>query len=370
MLPSCVVRHRGACWPMPNPYQELLERARRNVWLCIGQAGQLRTACALNWLQALKLWESCDDIHAAYWEDRLVVRAFGPTLAPDHVITLTNPFPRVYESNDFERQTNLKDQHAGRITQLAYKYDTSQLGILKRKDPRNFDKGGVGGVNRKYELGLHDISATLVNRVRPIADQLHKKEDAKVMFLPLSQMEDQALCSALLLSLEQQPADPELAHFIRARVTRVKIAGSTDLGTGFTAFPRGREYKLKYTLPTSGIPDELTYPEFLARHQHLARNFSDILKNQPGPKNEVLLAVRGHGNPYMPVFAYYKEPTQDTGGTWFAHQLRYVGSKWVLSRTDVMVFHDPKAGRLRNPLLIQGQGAGPPPPPPPPPRKL
>lgn len=353
---------------MPNPYQELLEGARRNLWLCIGQPGGLREQRALNWLGALKLWESCDGVHAAYAEDRLVVRAFGPTLPPDHVIKLTNPFPRVYESSDVERRTNLNDDHAEHIQQLGYKYDTSQVGILKRKDPRNFDKGRVNG---KYELGLHDISATLVNPIRPIVDQLHKKENAKVMFLPLTQMEDQGLCSALLHNLELPPAEPALAHYIRARVTRVKVAGSTDLATGFSAFPRGDgQYKLKYTLPTSGFPDELTYSQFLAHHQRLARNFSEILENQPGPKNEVLLAVRGHGNPYMPVFAYYKDPTRDTGGTWFAHRLRYVGHKWVLSETNVIVFHDPKAGRLRNPLPIQWQGSGPPPPPPPPFRKF
>lgn len=69
-------------------------------------------------------------------------------------------------------------------------------------DPSNFVSR-----QKKYENGLHDLSASLLNKDIGLFDQIHNKEEgAFFAFLPLPEMEDQALLYKLTRAFRPQRA--------------------------------------------------------------------------------------------------------------------------------------------------------------------
>lgn len=69
----------------------------------------------------------------------------------------------------------------------------------------------------KYAAGLHDLSASLLNKDVSIFDQIHNKEDgAHSAFLPLTEEKDQELLFNLILCAKKVPAlYPGFARFAR-----------------------------------------------------------------------------------------------------------------------------------------------------------
>jgi hypothetical protein len=190
----------------------------------------------------------------------------------------------------------------------------------------------------KYAAGLHDLSASLLNKDVSIFNQIHNKDNgAHFAFLPLSQEEDQELLFNLILSAKKAPALYNRVRTIRANMTRVKLACEYDMGIVYSATPVlnwmdrvGKEikgkglganfkeaiqlpaYKLRYGLGMETAVTEdgkktmkhVTKDVYEGR-QKAARSFKSILGVRAagdGQKNEIVIAPRKHRGPF-PVYA-------------------------------------------------------------------
>jgi hypothetical protein len=141
--------------------------------------------------------------------------------------------------------------------------DSSALAV-----PSNF-----ASREKKYEEGLHDLSASLLNHNTPIADQVHNSgEGAHFSFLPLSEEEDQEVIFTLGRYAKDRITFPLLypkVRGFRAEMTRVKLAQDFDMAIGYSVIPVAKSpnqspgaqlgFKLRYglgnTTTVSGQPD-------------------------------------------------------------------------------------------------------------------
>lgn len=173
---------------------------------------------------------------------------------------------------------------------------------------------------RKYDWGLHDLSASLLNSNVSIFDQIHNTgEGAHFSFMPLAQPEDQQVIYALIRMAKamrtQWPEMYQLIMYYRARMTRVKLAANFDMGTGFIAIPvknpgpRDRKFRLRYGLVSiMTVPEDVdasksikVTPEVYAARQQAALNYRSILDREER-KNEIIIALREHEGDF-PVYA-------------------------------------------------------------------
>ena len=94
---------------------------------------------------------------------------------------------------------------------------------------------------KKYEEGLHDLSASILNHNNPILDQVHNSgHGAHYSFLPLSEEEDQEVIFTLTRYAKTRIPFPLLypkVRGFRAEMTRVKLAQDYDMAVGYSAIP-------------------------------------------------------------------------------------------------------------------------------------
>jgi hypothetical protein len=174
---------------------------------------------------------------------------------------------------------------------------------------------------KKYEEGLHDLSASLLNHNTQIFvfDQTHNSgQGAHYSFLPLSQEADQEVIFTLTRYAKDRVTFPQLYHKVRgfrAEMTRVKLAQDSDMAVGYSVIPVVKPptespgarpaYKLRYglgnTTTVAGQSPLVTAQIYQARQQ-TARRFKQILLTRPGLKNEIVIAIRKHAGPF-PVYA-------------------------------------------------------------------
>ncbi len=311
-----------------------------------------------SWWDAYKLWEENDTFNKALKNKRMTVRTFPGTLGVPKDATVPHPrirdnwgeagfkkqhakiFPRG-EINVVDTKLNKETQETvtevrifadGKFTPLPKEQEAEHDRVFHKTDEHNY-YGARRGIDssafanplnfvdreKKYEEGLHDLSASLLNPDLSIFDQIHNNDwDAHFSFLPLSKEDDQyvlfnltRLAKELRLTL---PAFDTKVRFYRASMTRVKLANEFDMAIGYTAVPVANPqpgspaYKLRYGLTRNttitGPQGQQTVPvtaELYAARQQAALRFKSILGIRDA-KNEIVIAIRHHAGPF-PVYA-------------------------------------------------------------------
>lgn len=278
------------------------------------------------WWKVYKRWESTDTFDEAFLDNRMTVRTFDQDF--DKQVsktfgkgTISFPDNRFFADSQYTRLGSTDQQRHGNAYATGAKQDFhAKRGIDSSAfaNPANFASRIT-----KYEAGLHDLSASLLNHKFPIPDQVHNQgQGVHYSFLPLSWPEDQeVLYRLILLAKKLRTTLPMLYDMVRgyrAAMTRVKLAQDSDMGVGYTAVPvaepgDGPAYKLRYglgnkTTLTGNPVATLVTPERYAARQRAARNFREILLTEyaaKGHKNEIVIAIRQHAGRF-PVHAFLK----------------------------------------------------------------
>lgn len=271
-----------------------------------------------NWWEAYKKWESTDTFDKAFEANRMTVRTFDEDFTNQvskGFNTIDIPGDRYFADNQYTPLDAVEQERhrtAFRRPGEFNKY-TANRGIDSSAfaNPANF-------ANRrtKYELGLHDLSASLLNHNYPITSQVHHKwvEGAHFSFLPVSKEDDQEVLYNLIQYAKQLkaklPALDTMVRGYRAEMTRVKLAHDADMAIGYSAVPapnpgQGPAYNLRYGLGATTTSNSITMavtPQLHLARQEAARKFKGILAANLGKKNEIIIAMRKHAGAF-PVFA-------------------------------------------------------------------
>jgi hypothetical protein len=310
--PGCVT----TTWPRPE-----LKRARKllEAHLEAGGEGVLQEErwkdtkrLILIWWAAFKAWERTDSFYEAFTDNRMVMRTWDSALDKHHVLSIPDNRITGGTAEDFLRN--------------GYVFEVGLKSLALRMDPSNFYPE-----SKKYALGIHDMSSTLLDCSREISSQAHKKSNGTIFsFTPLSDPKDQVVferLSQLSKRAEACTEFRELIREIRSKMTRAKLAAEHDMATGFTARKTPTGYKLKYGLgaTTSVVNEEETAkkrgglsmfpgtltsrvpvtPEVVAERRATALNFRTIVARKLFAKNEITVAIREHAGPF-PIFAKYE----------------------------------------------------------------
>jgi hypothetical protein len=205
-------------------------------------------------------------------------------------------------------------------------------------DPSNFVSNDQFQKSSKYELGLHDMSVSLLHPDRKIEHQLYgyafqtdshavtQAGSTYVVFMPLPMPEDLSLFIVLnQIAKEERNRTPEIykaVRVIRAEMTRVKYADPDDSHIGFVDVSENLnpdKYKYRYGIKQSEVETVAgKYSGNLARRRAAARRYTSILETaferslrtgNPGDAkkvkfyNEIIVAYRKHANPLFPLYA-------------------------------------------------------------------
>lgn len=356
------------------------------------------------WWVAYKKWEAADTFYEAFRDKRMTVRTFPAGFERQKDKTFDKidlDYDRFFADGQYATATPSQQTfHSGRYNwpgnpERDNYWARRGIDSSPFADPANFTSRA-----KKYEEGLHDLSASLLNPRLSIFKQVHNTEQgAHFSLLPLSPEEDQqllydltALAKALRTAL---PALHLVVRGYRAEMTRIKVAQELDMGTGYTLIPApnpngGPQYKLRYGLVASmtapgkpmGIP--VTANVYAARRQ-AALKFKSILDKRDA-KNEIIISIRRHGGRF-PVYAIREgeelmcyqivnSAMERTGDVISAEghvthtNLREMGAAGlpVTAPAATLVYDVPVTANTpvrSGPLPPSPQQGGPPPPPPP-----
>ncbi|WP_321470587.1 hypothetical protein [uncultured Paludibaculum sp.] len=337
-----------------------MSRTALSLSLLDGAKWEVLRPLVQRWWSELKSWEAADTFAAAFQDDRMTVRQInvGSTArGGDFAI------PNLYSSEkEHERTISLARDVAG---------------VKERFTPANFYNPST--LKRaKNELGLHDLSASLLSHKKPIREQLKHYEDVVALFVPVPMEEDHALFYTLNQMGKNELSDG--AHEIRimrSQLTRIKLAQGSDMGTTYRDMsqPGSDQGKIRYgvtgTVIKRGEGQKSKASD--ATEQELKDRRSNALKYKrilnvifnPGEKivNEIVMAYRSHSAPQFPMFAQWDKPRRffrlidsDT--------LQPTGP--VITNTGQYLTQAPPLPVLPPPGRSTGAFNGPPPPPPPP----
>lgn len=272
-----------------------------------------------DWWDAYKSWERDDTFEDARREQRMSLRWCGRGI--------DFSFPTVQAT----RHDAVKDED-GKYPGVTYGNLTSNVGVkgvMSRTDPSVFVPLS-GGASRKTELGLHDLSASILRsnatitsqlfnagsfakktpaQIREVLVGLHKDSKGKpyYVFMPLSKPQDQKvfhLLNDLAKGMRGSDLYP-LVREIRSKMTRVKLACEHDQGTGFLAMAPDNPVNPKFryghqkTTKTPGkfglVSGRENTPELILSRKSNAMAYDQMLARATGV-NEVTIAYRHHAS--------------------------------------------------------------------------
>ena len=309
------------------------------------------------WWRLYKAWEQDDTIARAYAEQRLTVKGTAMTWTQDLQADDTGakkvyPMPKK-DTTGLTGVKLMRVQAENRETK-HYPIEKGLLGIVKRLNPEAFMPAS-GGASQKTELGLHDLSAGLMNREKPISAQQYKTpdKDTYYVFMPLSHPGDQAVFQNInMLAKAFRDAQPELyglVRDIRSKMTRIKLAAEHDMATCFARVgttSAGRP-RFKFTLGAATdvsirdrqrgvLPPDFVFDEgrnvknvptpagILEARRSAALNFHSLILGEIHSYGEVTVAYRQHAGGF-PKFAQFDSASQ----SWKVG--RPVRGSWVLN---------------------------------------
>ncbi|MGH9401402.1 MAG: hypothetical protein ACRD2P_04760 [Terriglobia bacterium] len=275
------------------------------------------------WWAAYKKWEAADTFYEAFRDKRMTVRTFGADFKNqrDKKFAKIDLDPdRFFADGQYTRTTPLQQALQHRNTSYSGGSERENYWARRGIDSSPFaDPANFISRDKKYEEGLHDLSASLLNPRLSIFKQIHNSEQgAHFSLLPLSPEEDQKLLYDLTrLAKELRTALPPLYLLVRgyrAEMTRIKVAQEMDMGTGYIMIRSSRpgggpQYKLRY-----GLVGTMTYPgqknpkapmpvtaNVYAARRQAALKFKSILDKRDA-KNEIIISIRCHAGQF-PVYA-------------------------------------------------------------------
>lgn len=287
-----------------------LSDARKTVAEALTQPPSLALVNAvIDWFGAYKTWEATDTIEKAFRSKRLTIRTY---VKPDGSGSKWNVVRTGSQTTSSEGVVQTRE---------GYPYDVSGKGVMARTNPLNFSPGA----SRKYSIGLHDLSASLLDPAKSISTQLYHALDKELhdgdyaIFMPLPIEEDIQLFDAInrygKKHRDEFPRLYDLIAVYRARMTRIKQAYEYDIGAGFKETERVRkvdnkpDFKIKYGVGTKikviGKPLPVPTTQGLNDEAELSRkalSYKEILESSPtrGKYNEITIAYRQHASPNFP----------------------------------------------------------------------
>jgi hypothetical protein len=292
------------------------------------------------WWIDLKLWESRDTFNDAYQSGRMTVRA----------INAAQPELRTME---IVQKRTLATGEEQVLPNKIVPIRGGREGIVMRTNPTNFytpSEDAIGiriGGSKKYDLGLHDLCASLLNPRRPwyqnpprddfvdpwgtmswkpgplnaslqksTFGQMKPYPGATYAFMPLPEELDLETFFILTGMIKGQPC-PErfknMLHYFSSMLTRIQYAQNRDMGTGYRDLGfEDNLGRMKLKMGQTGLADyktnrgDTTYAPVteidVARRRELAVRYRSILKDETNsPYNEITLTYRCHGFPTVPT---------------------------------------------------------------------
>lgn len=293
-----------------------------------------------NWWVAYKRWEADDRFLTAIRENRMVIRQSPlEKIVPDGVVN------GLGMRHLGERPNVLDTQYAG------YRSNAGLSGIKARMTPGSFDhveasKGIRHGehldTRGKYVLGLHDLSASLLDPQKPVlSNQCRWKDDGKatgkfnewiLVFMPIADAEDVKVLNMLsymskvYIANEWHDQDPHrtfcnTVRHMSKRMTRIKFGQSSDMGAGFVNKELRADALPKFRYGAGDVQGEwkpaIPGSKTLVLKQHYAEGVSktraqaaldyskllEVQRTNGSTSNEVILCVREHEGTRFPLYA-------------------------------------------------------------------
>jgi hypothetical protein len=307
------------------------------------------------WWDLYKAFERDDTLEQAYADQRLTVKG---TSTLDSPIEAQDP-KNWGGTQKFEKakpkEKAVAQAYASVTETEYYRIKKTNASIRQRLDPKVFVPR-PGADSRKTELGLHDLSAGLMNCATPLSEQQFKTPGPGqvYVFMPLSDAGDQAVFQNINTLAKayrvQRSGFYALVRDIRSRMTRVKLAAEHDMATNFVHVgntPTGRpkfQYSLIGTTDISVLDKKRkvegtdvdfgdsnvltkmpTTPGILEARRHAALNYQQLILGQMHSYGEVVVAYRHHAGKF-PKFATF-DKTSKTWKTEITHSNK-VAETW------------------------------------------
>jgi hypothetical protein len=265
-----------------------------------------------DWWEAYKDWESRDSFIKAFEQERLSV-----TQRPWEMKTVPGRTTDLIARAKNDQQGPMISHGRGPL-----EYHTDVSSFKQRLDPANFRRISTGDQNQvrrmKYQLGLHDMSASLLDPAKnTITEQLRWKPTAKgkglewaVIFMPLPMVQDLATLELLRDGAKQlkdkAPTLYRAVSFMKNRMTRVKFAQESDMGAAFLEKGSTQDPHLRYgATDYQGVGIGTVYRADISQERRRkARRYNTILAKQREIKslsNEIVVAYRQNASPRFPI---------------------------------------------------------------------
>lgn len=274
--------------PDPEKEEDRLKRERRLLDDGLSKLGGAKTWEALapkiaEWWQTLKKAEASDTFELAYKANRMTARQ----------IDLGGRGGRFSVAKP--------DRASGRTITLS----RGILGIEERVKAQNFYEPKAGA-SLEYGKGLHDLSASLLDKRRNISEQLKFYDNAVVLFMPVPEEDDLRIFAALSALKD---ADEQVLRMMASQLTRIKLAQGSDMGTSFVdVSEEGGPDNFKYGSTGTvirmkgGMAKAATDTELKARATN-ALEYKKILDAGVTTVNEIVMAYRQHASKSFPMYA-------------------------------------------------------------------
>lgn len=282
-----------------------------------GATSQAIPGLIRTWQVEVRTWADGDELDVAFSEGRLIYRTMSNVAkhydfqtnddTEKRVLGIINndnyKKPLMNDALKTESETGGYEKGGKRESNVDALLNVGGAGIKRRLDPENFVKTGVQRKSRKFELGLHDISAHLLD---PRGYALKSYSGTTLILLvPLPLPEDVSLFYELRkLGKTQGSKDFRNAmEIVACQFTRPKLGSSLDMGTTYVYKPAtdSSAQSVKYVKAPSGATSQET-PEKC--RLNVKNNYRDILEGEVKGANEITLAIRKFGNNNkFPAFA-------------------------------------------------------------------
>lgn len=281
------------------PLEESREALKEALMGDSPKEGEELMGCFQNWFNDLKLWEAQDTFSQAFRDKRMTIRQvnIGGTARGG-----------AFEVNKVKSDNPKVPVGRTKITLARGVGDIAARGV-----PKNFFDP-VTKARMKNELGLHNLSASLLDPQRPISSQIKKYQEVVACFMPVPQEVDLRLFQ-LLKDMSKSGAivgkEDEISA-MRTRLTRIKRAQASDMGTKYVDVSQTDEPNIQYGITGTIIRERGTIgkaakPDELANRTHNALNYKSILEEMVTTVNEIVMVYRSHPSPLFPMFACWSE---------------------------------------------------------------
>ncbi|MBM7774964.1 hypothetical protein JOD54_005168 [Actinokineospora baliensis] len=191
--------------------------------------------------------------------------------------------------------------------------DRTVEGVLERLKPGNF-RDPITSANSKVRLGLHDLSASLLDsgEGKPTLDkQLKFYKDATLVLMPVPTERDSKIFHAIC-SLTEPDADALRA--MRNRFTRIRLAQGSDMHTIFVDDSTGAPAQPQFRYGVTGRVHLRNGDVVGADADYLAARRTNALEHSAilgdgatQPVNEIVMVYREHASEVFPLFVKWDE---------------------------------------------------------------